>query len=136
MMAPSLESSSVMSNDPNRLGRTHLAAGNYAMAERSFRDGVEKNKEDVNSWVGLAAAYDSLGRFDLADRAYAQAVALGGETIEIINNLGYSYLLRGDGVRARAQFERALALDPANAVVANNLKLLELGQRHVRTAPL
>lgn len=135
-VSPSLEGSAVMSNDPSRLGRTHLAAGNFAMAERHFRDAVEKNKKDADSWIGLAAAYDNLGRFELADRAYAQAIALNGESIEIINNLGYSYLLRGDGPRARLQFERALALDPGNAVVANNLKLLELGQRHVRTSPL
>ena len=133
---PSLEGTAVMSNDPSRLGRTHLAAGNYSLAERHFREAVEKNTNDADSWVGLAAAYDHLGRFDLSDRAYAQAVALKGETLELINNLGFSYMLRGDGGRALTQFERALALDPGNAVVANNIKLLHSGQRHVRTAPL
>jgi Flp pilus assembly protein TadD len=119
-------------NLPNELGRAHLSAGNYGLAERQFRDAVEKNPDDAASWVGLAAAYDNLGRFDLADRAYEQAARTGGETLELINNLGYSYLLRGDGARARVQFERALSLDPANAVVANNIKLLRLGQRGAR----
>ncbi len=136
-LMPSLESGFSLSNDPTRLGRTHLAAGNYAMAERHFREAVEKNKADVDSWMGLAAAYDNLGRFDLADRAYQQVLRLrGGETVEVLNNLGYSYLLRGDGTRALSQFERALALDPNNLVIANNIKLLRLGGRHVRTAPL
>ena len=133
---PSLEGRAVMSNDPSRLGRTHLAAGNYAVAERHFRDAVEKNKTDADSWIGLAAAYDNLGRFDLADRAYGRAQTLKGETLEIINNRGYSYMLRGDGPRALAAFQRALALDPENAVIANNIRLLQLGQRHVRTTTM
>lgn len=133
---PSQESTFSVSNDPGRLGRTHLAAGNYAMAQRQFQDAVEKNKEDTDSWVGLAASYDQLGRFDLADRAYRQAIALGGETLEVANNRGYSYLLRGDGPRAQAQFRRALALDPENPVILNNIRLLQLGDRHVRGTPL
>ena len=133
---PSLESNFVASNDPNRLGRTHLAAGNYAMAERHFRDAVEKNKLDADSFIGLAAAYDNLGRFELADRAYEQAGKLRGETLEMINNRGYSYMLRGDGERALRLFKRALAMDPENAVIANNIRLLQYGKRHVRATPL
>ena len=133
---PSQESVYAVSGDPNRLGRSHLAAGNYALAQRQFQDAVEKNKRDTDSWLGLAAAYDQLGRFDLADRAYRQTVALGGETLEVANNRGYSYLLRGDGARAQAQFRRALALDPGNPVILNNIRLLQLGDRHVRGTPL
>ena len=106
------------------LGRGQFASGNFALAERNFREAVESNPDDFESWVGLAAAYDNLARFELADRAYAQAIRIGGETIELVNNLGYSYLLRGDRVKARAQFELALQLDPTNAVIANNIRLL------------
>ena len=133
---PSVETGYAESGDPARLGRTQLAAGNNGMAQRHFKDAVEKNKEDADSWIGLAAAYDNLGRFDLADRAYAQAVRLRGQTLEITNNLGYSYMLRGDGRRALSQFKRALALDPGNVVIANNIRLLQLGERHLKGTPL
>ncbi len=123
-------------NEANALGRAQLAAGNAGMAERHFRNAVEADRTDGASWIGLAAAYDNLGRFDLADRAYERAVALRGETLEILNNRGYSYLLRGDGRRALAMFRRALALDPENAVILNNIRLLQLGQHPVRTTPL
>ncbi len=124
------------SNEANALGRAQLAAGNAGMAERHFRTAVEADRTDGASWIGLAAAYDDLGRFDLADRAYARAIGLRGETLEILNNRGYSYLLRGDGRRALAMFRRALALDPENVVTQNNIRLLQLGQRPVRTTPL
>lgn len=124
------------SNEANALGRAQLAAGNAGMAERHFRVAVEADRTDAASWIGLAAAYDNLGRFDLADRSYGRAVALRGETLEILNNRGYSYLLRGDGQRALAMFRRALSLAPGNAVILNNIRLLQLGQRPVRTTPL
>ena len=129
---PAFETGILSSNEANRLGRADLAAGNYGNAERHFRSAVEKNRTDGPSWIGLAAAYDNLGRFELADRAYREAIGLVGESFEIINNLGYSYLLRGDRRRALRQFERALAMDPANPVVRNNLRLLRTGERPIR----
>ena len=115
------------------LARGHFASKNFALAERNFREAVESNPSDFASWVGLAASYDNLGRFELADRAYDQAIQIGGETIEVLNNRGYSYLLRGDRGRARTQFERALLLDPENLIIVNNIRLLaESGTVSVR----
>lgn len=133
---PAFETGILTSNEANRLGRADLAAGNYGNAERHFRTAVEKDRNDVPSWIGLAAAYDNLGRFDLADRAYREASALQGETFEIINNRGYSYLLRGDRKRALIDFKRALAIDPGNQVVRNNLRLLQTGERPNRDVPI
>lgn len=133
---PAFDTGILTSNEANRLGRADLAAGNYGNAERHFRTAVEKDRNDVPSWIGLAAAYDNLGRFDLADRAYREAVALQGETFEIINNRGYSYLLRGDKKRAMIDFKRALAIDPSNQVVRNNLHILQSGERPNRDVPI
>ena len=133
---PAFSTGILTSNEANRFGRADLAAGNYGNAERHFRTAVEKNKTDVASWIGLAAAYDNLSRFDLADRAYQEAVAIQGETFEIINNRGYSYLLRGDKRRALKLFERALSLEPGNSVVQNNLRILRSGELPTRDVPI
>lgn len=134
-VVPGVEPTLPATNEAYRLGQVNLAAGNSGLAERNFREAVERNKDDGAAWLGLAAAYDNLGRFELADRAYAQAVALNGETLAIVNNRGYSYMLRGDGPKALGQFERALALDPGNPVVINNVRILRLAQRPTRSAP-
>ena len=55
-----------------------------------------------------------------------------GETTEILNNEGYSYMLRGDLRRARAKLSLAHARDPNNPVIANNLKLLDGSARYVK----
>jgi hypothetical protein len=61
-----------------------------------------------------------LGRFDLADRSYAAAAKLVGDTPSLLNNEGYSYMLRGDLRRARAKFDAALSLDPGNPTTINS----------------
>ena len=112
------------SDQPVRLGIQRFYDGNFGLAQRYFQDAVEKSPQDVTAWIGLAASYDRLGRFDLADRAYGEAIKLAGATVEILNNQGYSYMLRGDYGRARAKLDQARRIDPNNRFVQNNLALL------------
>ena len=84
------------------------------------------------SWVGLAASYDRLKRFDLADRAYSQAIKLIGPTPEVMNNQGFSYMLRGDYRRARSMLLAAQAKDPKSPYIANNLRLLDESARKAK----
>jgi Flp pilus assembly protein TadD len=123
------------SDEPLRLAIEHFNRGNYGIAERYFRDAVEKAPKDVTAWVGLAASYDRISRFDLADRAYRQAIRLAGETTEILNNQGYSYMLRGDLVAARAKFMKAYEREPNNPTIANNLRLLNSSSRFIQRNP-
>src|SRR5439155_2266624 len=119
------------SDQPLKLGVEHFNRGNYGLAERYFRDAVEKAPRDVAAWIGLAASYDRLLRFDLADRAYASAIKLAGETTQILNNQGYSYRLRGDYVLARQKFLKAYQREPNNPTIVNNLHLLDSSSRYV-----
>ena len=131
--APSAAAS--RSSDPNddvSLGKKYFRAGNFALAERHFRRAVELHPRDADSWIGLAASYDRQRRFELADRAYDQATKIAGPTAEILNNRGYSYMLRGDQRRARETLLEAQARDPGNAYVKNNLEMLEASLRKGR----
>ena len=56
--------------------------------------------------MGLAASYDQLGRFDFADRAYDQLLKVAGRRPEIVNNMGYSQLLRGNRKKSEQAAER------------------------------
>jgi Flp pilus assembly protein TadD len=119
--------------DDLALGKRHYREENYGLAEMHFRRVTEKEnvpaQRKAEAWVGLAAAYDRLKRFELADRAYQAAIAIVGPTPEILNNQGFSYMLRGDYRRARAKLTEALALDPTNPYIQNNLELLEKSMR-------
>jgi tetratricopeptide (TPR) repeat protein len=118
----------LLGDDPHddlQLAKKYFRSNNYGLAEKSFRSAVEKHPRDAEAWVGLAASYDRLHRFDLADRAYQEAIRIVGPTAEILNNQGFSYMLRGDYARAHKKLDEAQAKDPANPYVAANMRLLE-----------
>ncbi len=120
----------LLGDDPNddvQRGKKYFRSNNFGLAEKSFRSAVEKHPRDAEAWVGLAASYDRLHRFDLADRAYAEAIRIVGPTVEILNDEGFSFMLRGDFARAHKFLEQARKKDPDNPYVQANLKLLEDG---------
>ncbi len=106
--------------DDLTLGKEHFRARHYGLAEMHFRRAVESRKDDAEAWLGLAASYDELKRYRLADRA---------PTPEFLNNRGYSYLLRGDLRRASQDLSEAQAKDPENEKIRNNLKTLDVRAR-------
>jgi Flp pilus assembly protein TadD len=123
------------SDQPLKLAIEYFNHGDYGLADRYYSDAVAKNPRDVAAWIGLAASNDRLSRFDLADRAYASAIKLSGETTQILNNQGYSYMLRGNFKLAREKFMKAYAREPNNPTIANNLRLLDSSSQYVRRLP-
>jgi Flp pilus assembly protein TadD len=124
---PSVANGAVLGEDPKddlSVGKRHYKEQNYGLAEKHFRKAVEAQPKSAEAWVGLAASYDRLRRFDLADRAYDQAINLLGPTPEILNNQGFSYMLRGDYKTARKKLAAAQAKDPDSKFIQNNLDLL------------
>jgi tetratricopeptide (TPR) repeat protein len=116
-----------LGDEDARLGWAHLLSGEYGLAERYYRRAVEATRQNGSAWIGLAAAYDRLKRFDLADLAYRRAIWLEGENYIILNNWGYSFLLRGDIRRARRLLERAISLAPGDPTIVNNLAVMDAG---------
>ena len=108
-------------------GRDHFRQANYGLAERHFRKAVELRASNAEAWMGLAAAYDQLGRFDFADRAYEQLVKLAGRQPRIVSNMGYSQYLRGNEKNALELLEEARRAMPGDKVVEANIQLVRAG---------
>lgn len=133
--APEETTGSITPRDEDvTLGKQEYRAGNFNEAAKAFNRAAQKHPRDAEAWLGLAASYDRLRQFELADSAYDQATHIDGQTAEILNNQGYSYMLRGDLTRARAKLTAAKAKDPANRYVQNNLQLLAEAQSKTKTA--
>jgi Flp pilus assembly protein TadD len=108
-------------------GKQQFEDGNYGLAEKHFRKAVELQASNAEAWMGLAAAYDQLGRFDFADRAYDQLLGLAGRRPQIVNNMGYSHYLRGDRKKAKKLLMEARAGMTDTTIVDANLELLKKG---------
>jgi len=76
---------------------------------------LEKNPADGRGWSVLAPVLAKLGRFDDAVRAYRNAITYSGENSSRRADLGEVLMAAAGGVitsEAKAEFERAIALDP------------------------
>ena len=102
----------------------HFRSGDYGHSAALYKRVVELSPKDAEGYIGLSASYDRLRRFDLSDRVYAALFAIIGGTAQYYNNVGYSYMLRGNLTAALTNFRKAEKLDPGNAVVANNIQIL------------
>ena len=104
--------------------KRHFRDGNYGLAERFYRQAIEEQPRNVEAWLGLAASYDRLKRFDLAGKAYDAVVKLVGHTPTVLNNLAFHEMLKGNYALARRHLEAAEAADPGNPHVRSNLQRL------------
>lgn len=120
------------SDDHVRAAKAHFRNGDYGLASERYRKAVEVAPKDAEAWVGLAASYDRERRFDLADQAYARAIRLVGMNTVILNNQGYSYLLRGDLYKARRKFLAAMEREPGNPYIQNNIELLSESEKSIK----
>ena len=98
--------------------------GNYGSAATEFQKAVERTPNDAEAWLGLAASYDQIRRFDLADKAYERLMKLTGTNATLLNNMGYSYMLRGDLKKSKTTLAAAQRTAPDNPYVSNNIALL------------
>jgi len=128
-IGPAMTSSSMFGDTPSKLfiakAKENYRHGKFGHAERFYRKAIEVDSKNAEAWLGLAASYDRLRRFDLAKRAYDNLAGLTGHTPTVLNNLGYHYMLRGDLDKARHTLEAAYRHAPDNAHIARNLELLD-----------
>lgn len=108
-----------------REARGHFRNNDFGHSAALYKRAVELNPKNAEAYVGLSASYDRLGHFDLSDRVYASLYGITGGTAQYYNNVGYSYMLRGNVAAALTNFKKARALDPENIVVANNIQILQ-----------
>lgn len=111
-------------------GFVQIKERHFGNAYSIFKRAIEVMPSDPHAWLGYAAAADHLRRFDNADFAYRKLQPMIGNRPIYYNNVGYSYLLRGDLRQARRFFLKAYELDPSNATTANNIELLRNAVYH------
>jgi Flp pilus assembly protein TadD len=75
------------------------------------------------AWNALGAELDTRREFARADQAYEQAIKGSGGHASVLNNRGFSHLLRGEVEPAAKDFVEALTKKPDLAVARTNLRL-------------
>ena len=122
----------VSSQDNYALGRKQFSVGLYGMALKNFRVALVRAPKSLDHLNAVAATYDQLGRFDLAERYYALALGVDPNSVQTLNNIGYSFLMQKDYVSARYYLNQAAKLTRAenkfSDVVGANLVSLDMAE--------
>lgn len=92
------------------LGKSYLASSYYGLALEAFRKDSELNGPNVPGLNGLAVTYDMLGRYDLSQKYYEQALILDPFSPITYGNLAYSQYKQGEYENAQRLLEKARRL--------------------------
>lgn len=109
--------------DPYAAGKDFLAKNQMGLALESFRHAIQAEGRSVRVLNALGAVHDAMGRSDLADTYYREALTLQPGDVQTMNNLGYSLLLRRRARDAADLLTQAAAAAPGDALIARNLSL-------------
>jgi Flp pilus assembly protein TadD len=109
--------------EPGALAALHL--GQWLTAKPLADCAVSSPRASWRAWNARGVIADFERDWSAADTAYARAHELAPAEAEVINNQGWSHLLRGDWARALPLFEQAATLEPHSKRIANNLDLTQ-----------
>lgn len=115
--------------------RGQLALGNVGLALEGFRSAMREEPQNIDAYVGVAACYEKMGRFDLAGRYYQQALAFAPRDPRILAAYAGTLERQGDGAGAAevrgeiAELASAsAALDQATAGTDEPAEVVAVGQ--------
>jgi Flp pilus assembly protein TadD len=105
-------------------GMQFLQARDYKAAKSELGKAKALQSGNARALTALAIAADMTGDFRLADKAYEQLLLRATDRAGLFNNMGYSFMLRGDLDKALQYLTESDRLQPGNPTVRNNLQML------------
>jgi len=105
--------------------RTHAANGDLVRAESELKQIIEIDPSKLEAYHALGQLYVRQKNLDGAVTWYQQRLQKKPQDIGAHTMVGMIRIVQGKHTEARADFERALAIDPRAAVASNNLAYLD-----------
>ena len=107
---------------------------NYAAMIADMEQGVALRPHDRVAYMGLALGYQRNGELERAIATFTSGLDAAGTSAFLLNGRGQAYSAAGDDALARADFERAIALEPSFRFTYRNLGSLEFHHLHYDAA--
>jgi tetratricopeptide (TPR) repeat protein len=94
-----------------------LALGNVGLALEGFRKAARERPDSAEAQAGMAACYDAMGRYDLAQAKYEAALALAPRSPALLTALAVTLDRQGNRAAAAEVREEIAALASASQVL-------------------
>jgi eukaryotic-like serine/threonine-protein kinase len=102
------------------LGRLHSGQGKDDLALQEFQQALALNRRDSNAMMGMANAYERMGRIAEAEKTYQTAASMRPDYWDGYNSLGTFYLRQRRYAEALTEFSKVIQLTPDNAAAYSN----------------
>jgi Flp pilus assembly protein TadD len=106
-----------------RAALSNIMLGQPAKAEAFADRAIASGKASWRAWNARGVICDYKGDWKGADDAFAAASKMKPDEAAILNNQGWSMILRGKWAQALGPLEQAAILDPKASRIRNNLEL-------------
>ena len=97
--------------------RGQLALGNVGLALEGFRKAARERPDDAEAFAGMAASYDAMGRYDLAQLNYEAALALAPRSTALLAGLAGALERQGKKDAAAGVLAEVAQLNSAAAAL-------------------
>ena len=99
------------------------AVGKSSNPESRLKTALKRAPNDSRLWNALGRHYDASGEPRRAQESFKRALATGGSSASVMNNLGMSLLMQGKKKAALIQLTKAAAADSEVELYDNNRRL-------------
>jgi Tfp pilus assembly protein PilF len=95
----------------NDLGVAYEEKGDYPLAEKEYEKAIKKNREWVIPYLNLGHLYYRQDKLDQAERALREGIRVKGDHPDLLNNLAWVLMEKGQYEQAIALIDKAIAIE-------------------------
>ena len=95
----------------NDLGVAYEQKGDFDLAGKEFEKAIKKNKDWVIPYLNLGHLYYRQGKLDQAESALREGLRVKGSHPDLLNNLAWVLMDKGQLKEAKALIDKVIAID-------------------------
>jgi Tfp pilus assembly protein PilF len=95
----------------NDLGVAYEEKGDFALAEKEYEKAIKKNREWVIPYLNLGHLYYRQDKLDQAERALREGLRVKGDHPDLLNNLAWVLMEKGQLKEAKTLIDKAIAIE-------------------------
>jgi Tfp pilus assembly protein PilF len=109
----------------NDLGVAYEEKGDFALAGKEYEKAIKKNRDWVIPYLNLGHLYYRQDKLDQAERALRDCLRVKGDHPDLLNNLAWVLMEKGQFKDAKALIDKAIAIEDKEEYRDTRQEILE-----------
>jgi len=109
----------------NDLGVAYEEKGDFALAGKEYEKAIKKNRDWVIPYLNLGHLYYRQDKLDQAERALRDGLRVKGDHPDLLNNLAWVLMEKGQLEHARTLIDKAIAIEDKEEYRDTRQEILE-----------